>query len=70
MESMVSKTFLKVMGFCGSLLLSVFAGIFALLALALMCVGIVEGDLLTASISAFAGFIAWVCWSVRKDTLV
>jgi hypothetical protein len=35
-----------------------------------MCVGIVEGDLLTASISAFAGFIAWVCWSVRKDTLV
>ena len=70
MESMVSKTFLKVMGFAGSMFLTIFAGIFAMLSLGLLVVSIVEGDLFTAVASAACGFIAWIMWSVRKDTLV
>lgn len=70
MESMVSKTFLKVIGFAGSAFLTIFAGIFGLLAVCCLFVAIVDADFLSAILTAFAGFIAWVLWSIRKDALL
>lgn len=70
MESMVSKTFLKVIGFFPSLLLTIFAGVFAMLSIGSLVMSIVGNDILSAILSAFAGFVAWMIWSVRRDTLV
>lgn len=69
METMVSKTFTKVIGFFASLLLSLFAGLFAMLSLSSLIMSIVDKDFLSVVLSAFAGFVAWMIWSVRKDTL-
>lgn len=69
-KTMASKAFMKVIGFAGCLLLTVFAGMFVMTALGLMVVSIVEGDLFTAIASAACGFIAWMMWNIRKDTLV
>jgi hypothetical protein len=70
MESMVSKTFLKVIGFSASLLLTIFAGVFAMLSIGSLVMSIVDRDILSVILSAFAGFVAWILWSVRKDALV
>lgn len=67
---MVSKTFLKVIGVAGSALLTIFAGIFGLLAICCLFVAIVDGDFLSAVLAAFASFLAWMLWSIRKDTLL
>ena len=67
---MVSKTFLKVIGFAGSLMLTIFAGIFALLSITCCIVSIVEKDFMSVIGCAAAGFLAWMMWSIRKDTLV
>jgi hypothetical protein len=70
MEQMVSKTFMKVIGFFGSLLLTLFAGMFGLISLSSLVVSIIEGDVLSVIIAVFAGCLAWAVWSIRKDTLV
>ena len=70
MNSMVSKTFLKVIGFAGCPMLTLFAGLFAMTSLACFVVSIVEKDVMTVILSAFCGFVAWIIWSIRKDTLV
>lgn len=70
MESKVSKTFLKVIGFFASLLLTIFAGVFAMLSIGSLVMSIVDSDILSVILSAFAGFVAWMLWSVRKDALV
>lgn len=67
---MVSKTLLKVIGFSASLLLTIFAGVFAMLSIGSLVMSIVDRDILSVILSAFAGFVAWMLWSVRKDTLV
>lgn len=69
-ESMVSKTFLKVIGLGASIMLTVFAGIFALVSIACLVCSIVEQDFLAVAGSAASGFLAWMMWSIRKDTLV
>lgn len=69
MEEMVSKTFMKVLGLFGCLCLTVFSGIFAMVSLGCLFLSVVERDILTVILSAFAGFVAWVLWSIRKDTL-
>lgn len=70
MESMVSKTFFKVIGFFASLLLTIFAGVFAMLSIGSLVMSIVDRDILSVILSAFAGFVAWILWSVRKDALL
>lgn len=70
MESMVSKTFLKVIGFAGCLLLTILAGIMAMLAISLFIFSIIDGEFLGVAASAASAFIAALCWSLRKDTLV
>jgi len=67
MESMVSKTFLKVIGFFASLLLTLFAGLLGYTSFACLVMSIIEGDVLTASASIVAGVAAFFCWSVRRD---
>ena len=70
MEQMVSKTFLKVLGFAGSLLLTIFSGLFAMVSLSCLVVSIIEKDFFSVIASLAAGVVAWTMWSVRKDTLV
>lgn len=67
---MVSKTFLKVIGFAGCVMLTIFAGIFAMCSLCCTIMSIIDKDILTVILAAFCGFVAWMIWSVRKDTLV
>lgn len=69
-ESMVSKTFLKVIGFAGSLMLTIFAGLFAMASLSCLVMSVIQKDILSVILAAFCGFAAWMIWSVRKDTLL
>lgn len=69
MESKVSKTFLKVIGFFASLLLTLFAGLLGYTSIACLVMSIIEGDILTASASIAAGVAAFFCWSMRKEVL-
>ena len=70
MTAMVSKTFMKVIGFFGCLFLTIFSGIFAMVSMSCLVMSVIEGDILTAILSVFAGFVAWMLWSIRKDTLL
>ena len=70
MESMVSKTFLKVIGFAGSVPLTIFSGLFALISLSCLVLSIIDKDVISVIGCLASGFIAWVMWSIRKDTLV
>lgn len=69
MESQVSKTFSKVVGFAGSLMLTLFAGVFAYMALVALFFSIVEKDLINVIGCAASTFVAWTLWSVRKHPL-
>lgn len=69
-ESKVSKKFLAVVGFAGSVLLTIFSGIFAMISLSALIVSVIEKDLLSVLACVAAGVISWIMWSVRKDTLV
>lgn len=69
-ESMVSKAFIKAIGFAGCVMLTIFAGIFAMCALCCTVMSIVDKDIFSFILAAFCGFVAWMIWSVRKDTLV
>ena len=70
MDSMVSKTFMKVIGFAGCVLLTTFAGIFAMVSLSAFVVSIVEKDLFSVMACIVAAIITMILWDVRKDTLV
>ena len=70
MDSMVSKTFMKVIGFAGCVLLTTFAGIFAMVSLSALVVSIIEKDLFSVMAAIAAGIITKILWDVRKDTLV
>lgn len=70
MESMVSKTFLKVVGFMGCIFLTFMSGVFAMISLFALVLSVVDKDVVSVMGSITAGLIAWVMWSVRKDTLV
>ena len=69
-ESKVSKKFLAIIGYAGSLLLLTFSGVFAMIALFALVLSVVEKDLLSVLACVAAGVISWIMWSVRKDTLV
>ena len=70
METMVSQTFLTGMGLGASIMLTLCAGLFAMSCLTCAVVSIVKKDLISFILAAFCGFVAWMIWSVRKDTLV
>lgn len=73
METHVTKTlivFLKIMGYLGSALLTIFAGIFALVAIAALVDSIIDTSVFSVIGCAGCAAAAWMLWSVRKDTLV
>lgn len=69
-ESMVSKTFAKVIGFTGSLILTLFAGLLGFACVSALFISIIEGDLFSMIGCVAAGAAAWFCWSLRKEPLV
>lgn len=70
MASMVSKAFAKIIGFAGSLFLTLFAGMFGFISVSALIMSVIDKDILTVAASAAAGFAGWMCWNIRKDTLV
>ena len=70
MGTKATKIFLKVTGFMGSVLLTLFAGTFAMMSLFALCLSIIEKDFYSVIACLASGVIAWVLWDVRKDTLV
>ena len=70
METMVSKTFMKVMGILGCIFLTAMSGVFAMLSLFALVMSIVDKCVVSVMGCIAAGLIAWFMWSVRKDTLV
>jgi hypothetical protein len=69
METKVSKTINKVVGFGSSLLLTIFSGMFAFAALIGLFCSIVEQDFMNVVGAAACGFISWIIWNVRRDVL-
>lgn len=69
MKSMVSKTLIKVIGFAGSLLLTLFAGMWSLVSLSALFMLIIEHDLMNIIGCVVAGAAALFCWSLRKKPL-
>jgi len=61
---------IKVLGMLGSLMLTIFAGMFAMVAIACLVASIVEQSIVSVFGCIGAGAVAWIIWSVRKDVLV
>lgn len=73
METHATKAmivFLKIMGFLGSALLTIFSGSFGLMAVAALVDSIIDPSVFSVIGCAGCAFAAWMLWSVRKDTLV
>ena len=68
--TMFEKALVKVLSVAGSLLLTIFAGIFGMIAISALVMSIIEASLFNMIGCIAAGFIAWMMWSVRKDVLV
>lgn len=68
--TMVSKAFAKAIGFAGCFLLTIFAGLFGFISLSLLVMSIIYGDILNVAGCAIFGLVGWICWSIRKDTLI
>ena len=62
--------FLKVIGFAGSLLLTLFAGVLALMAISLLVISVIDLDLIAVGACIACAFLSALCWSIRKNTLV
>lgn len=62
--------FLKALGFAGCLLLTIFAGVLALMAISIFIVSIIDGDLIAVGACIACAFLSALCWSIRKNTLV
>lgn len=69
-KTMVSKTFIKAIGIAGSILLTVFAGMFAMVGLTAFVMSVIEPSIIGFIGCAGLFFCAATCWSIRKDTLV
>ena len=70
MKAMVSKTFMKVIGFAGSLFLTLFAGLFGFISVSALFMSIIEGDLFNMVGCVAAGLAACWCWALRKVPLI
>lgn len=73
MDTHITKTlfvFLKVLGFLASALLTIFAGVFGLLAIVALIQSITNPSIFSFIGCAACSVFAWMFWSIRKDTLV
>ena len=55
----------SVFRFIGSLMLTLFSGAFALLAMFALITSIIEKDLFSVMATCFAGLVAWILWDLR-----
>lgn len=62
--------FLKIMGFLGSALLTIFAGIFGLMTVAALVDSIIDPSVFSVIGCAGCAVVAWILWSIRKHTLL
>ena len=69
-DSKVSKGFIKALGYAGYILMTIFSGIFAMISVFALALSVIEKNFLSVLACVFAGAIALILWSVRKDTLV
>lgn len=63
------KTFLKAIELAGCALLTIFAGLFGLLAICALVCSIIDGCLISAVASVASAFLSALCWSLRKTPL-
>lgn len=59
----------KIISVGACMLMTVFAGVFALMSISALVISIVERDFMSVIGCVAAGFLAWVIWSVRRDLL-
>ena len=64
------ETFIKVLGFAGSVLLTLLAGMFAFLSIAAFIMSIVDKEFFSFVACLVAAFLAWITWSIRKVPLL
>ena len=64
------KTFLKVLGFAGYVLLTSFATMFAIASVMAFISMFTDSLIFGLFGTVSAGFLAYTCWTIRKDTLV
>lgn len=69
-KAKAKEAFIKTIGFAGCVLLTTFAGIFAMMSLSAFVVSIIEKDIFSVMACVIAAVIAKILWDVRKDTLV
>jgi len=67
MKAKALDTFIKVVSFFKRLLLTLFAGLFALSALGGLTHSVTEGGIVGVIGAVACAFCAAVCWSIRKD---
>lgn len=59
----------KAIDYATFVFLSVFAAVFALLALVALVFTFVDGEVFNLIGTAAGSFLAWVTWSIRRDVL-
>ena len=69
MEKKASKVFIKILGFLGNLLMTLFTGMFAMITLAALYWSIVDRDLISVVGCIAAGTVTYVSYNVRRNTL-
>ena len=69
MDNKVSKATIGFVKFIGSLMITLFSGMFGFTALAALFCSITEGDIFGVIACIACSALACICWSVRKDVL-
>lgn len=59
------KIISKIVQFLGSLMMTLFSGIFAMIAICALITSIIEKDIFSAIITCFAALVAWILWDLR-----
>lgn len=70
MGKKLTNAAIKAIGFLGSALLTIFAGIFGLMAISALVLSIIEKDFYSVIGCLSCAVISWTMWSIRKDTLL
>ena len=65
MEAKADKIISKIVQFLGSLMMTLFSGIFAMIAICALITSIIEKDIFSVIITCFAALVAWILWDLR-----
>lgn len=65
MEAKADKIISKVARFLASLMMTLFSGAFALIAICALITSIVEKDFFSVIITCIAALVAWILWDLR-----